>query len=149
MSAPFIESHIETRNNVGGGVVAPTHNASHLKVQSPMGNPRPRPKLLPQKLVLIREYLNLTQSQIKEALHLSQAARPRVSEYENGKRTPPLEVVLGYSRLARVPMESLVDDKISLSQLGTFDYEQLLQLEKLAVERKHTGQKKRVPKLTE
>jgi hypothetical protein len=46
-------------------------------------------------------------------------------------------------------MESLVDDKISLSQLGTFDYEQLLQLEKLAVERKQARQKRRVPKLTE
>ena len=97
-----------------------------------MGNPRPRPRLLPQKLVLIREHLNLTQSQIKEALHLSQAARPRVSEYENGKRTPPLDVVLGYSRLAQVPMESLVDDEIRLSQLATFDYEQLLKLEQLS-----------------
>jgi len=114
-----------------------------------MGNPRPRPRLLPQKLVLIREHLNLTQSQIKESLHLSQAARPRVSEYENGKRTPPLEVVLGYSRLARVPMESLVDDKISLSQLGTFDYEQLLRLEKFAVERTQARPKKRLPKSTE
>src|ERR1700752_61606 len=127
----------------------PTHNASHSKVQSSMGNPRPRPRLLPQKLVLIREHLNLTQSQIKESLHLSQAARPRVSEYENGKRTPPLEVVLGYSRLARVPMESLVDDKISLSQLGTFDYEQLLRLEKFVVERTQARPKKRLPKSTE
>lgn len=97
-----------------------------------MGNPRRRPKLLPQKLVLIREHLNLTQAQIKESLDLSQAAR--VSEYESGKRTPPLEVVLGYSRLARVPMESLVDDRISLSQLGTFDYQQLLEFVKLAFE---------------
>ena len=107
-----------------------------------MGNPRPRPRLLPQKLVLIRKHLNLSQSQIKESLHLSAAARPRVSEYENGKRTPPLEVVLGYSRLARVPMESLVDDNISVSQLGTFDYEQLLMLERRTGQRKHTRQKK-------
>ena len=112
-----------------------------------MGNPRPRPRLLPQKLVLIREHLNLTQSQIKDSLHLSQAGRARVSEYENGKRTPPLKVVLDYSRLARVPMESLVDDEISLSQLGTFDYEQLLKLEQLAVDKQ--ARKKRVPKPTE
>jgi hypothetical protein len=46
-------------------------------------------------------------------------------------------------------MESLVDDEISLSQLGTFDYEQLLKLEKLAVERKLARRKKRVPKPTE
>jgi hypothetical protein len=87
------------------------------------------------------------QSQIKDSLHLSQAGRARVSEYENGKRTPPLKVVLDYSRLARVPMESLVDDEISLSQLGTFDYEQLLKLEQLAVDKQ--ARKKRVPKPTE
>ena len=114
-----------------------------------MGNPRPRPRLLPQKLVLIREHLNLTQNQIKDSIHLPQGSRSRVSEYENGKRTPPFEVVLGYSRLARVPMESLVDDEISLSQLGTFDYEQLLKLEKSAIARKQPRRKKRVPKLSE
>jgi hypothetical protein len=44
-------------------------------------------------------------------------------------------------------MESLVDDEISLSQLGTFDYEQLLKLEQLAVDKQ--ARKKRVPKPTE
>ena len=89
--------------------------------------PRHRPRLLPQKLVLIREHLNLTQNQIKELLHLLRASR--ISEYENAKRPPPLEVVLSYSRLAEVPMESLLEDEVSLSQLGTFDYEQLLKFE--------------------
>lgn len=88
-----------------------------------MENHRPRPQLLPQKLLIIREHLNLTQTQIKKSLHLSQAAR--VSEYEKGKRKPPLEVVLGYSKLARIPMASLVEDAISIdevrNQLGTFD----------------------------
>ena len=88
---------------------------------------RPRPQLLPQKLVFIREHLNLTRTQIKKSLNLSQAAR--VSEYEKGKRKPPLEVVLGYSKLARVPMESLVEDAISIDevrrQLGTFDVSKL------------------------
>ena len=64
---------------------------------------------------------------MKESLHLLRASR--ISEYEHAKRTPPLEVVLGYSRLAQVPMESLLDDEVSLSQLGTFDYEQLLKFE--------------------
>jgi transcriptional regulator with XRE-family HTH domain len=93
-----------------------------------MGNPRPRSQLLPQKLLLIREHLHLTQTEIKKSLDLSQAAR--VSEYEKGKRKPPLEVVLGYSKLARVPMESLVEDEISIDevrhQLGTFDISQRL-----------------------
>ena len=89
--------------------------------------PRHRPQLLPQKLVLIREHLNLTQNEIKESLNLLRASR--VSEYENAKRPPPLEVVLGYSRLAEVPMESLLEDEVSLNQLGTFDYEKLLKIE--------------------
>ena len=80
---------------------------------------------------------------------MSHADRARVSEYETGKRTPPLEVVLSYSRLARVPMESLVDDKVSVSELGSFDYEQLLKLERLAVERQQPSREKRIPKVSE
>ena len=95
-----------------------------------MGNPRLRSKLLPQKLALIREQLELTQHAIKERLQLSTPAR--VSEYENGKREPPAEVLLGYARLGRVTMESIVDDEISLKefpgQLGTVDAEKLTNL---------------------
>lgn len=101
-----------------------------------MGNPRPKPRLLRQKLVLIREYLKLTQAQIKESLGLSQTAR--VSEYENGKRQPPLEVVLGYSKLARVSMESLVDDEISLDAFRA-------QLDKRRVAGRHAPRKKGAP----
>jgi ribosomal protein S18 acetylase RimI-like enzyme/DNA-binding XRE family transcriptional regulator len=79
-----------------------------------MGNPHPRPRLLPQKLFIIREHLNLTQTEIKDSLNLSTAAR--ISEYENGKRRPSLMVTLGYSRLAQVTMASLVDDGISLNR---------------------------------
>jgi transcriptional regulator with XRE-family HTH domain len=37
-----------------------------------------------------------------------------ISQYETGKREPPLLVLLRYARLASVPMDSLVDDKIKL-----------------------------------
>jgi len=37
-----------------------------------------------------------------------------VSNYELGTREPDLLVVLRYARLARVPMETLVDDKLNL-----------------------------------
>jgi hypothetical protein len=37
-----------------------------------------------------------------------------VSNFELGTREPDLLVVLRYSRLAGVPMETLVDDKLSL-----------------------------------
>lgn len=101
-----------------------------------MGNPRPRPpRLLPQKLFIIREHLNLTQTAIKDSLDLSTAAR--ISEYENGKRRPSLLVTLGYSHLAKVPMASLVDDEISLNtfrnQLRTPDYKELQNIGKQSV----------------
>jgi GNAT superfamily N-acetyltransferase/DNA-binding XRE family transcriptional regulator len=93
-----------------------------------MGNRRPLPRLLPQKLVIIREHLHLTQTAIKDSLGLSTSAR--ISEYENGKRKPRLIVALGYSYLAKVPMSSLVEDEISLTafrkQLNSFDYKKLL-----------------------
>jgi hypothetical protein len=37
-----------------------------------------------------------------------------VSNFELGTREPDLIVVLRYSRLAAVPMESIVDDQLSL-----------------------------------
>lgn len=96
-------------------------------IQISMGNPHPRPRLLPQKLFIIREHLNLTQAEIKDSLNLSTAAR--ISEYENGKRKPSLMVTLGYSRLAKVTMASLVDDGITLNrfcnQLRTSDCKEL------------------------
>lgn len=108
-----------------------------------MGNPRPQ--LLPQKLLIIREHLNLSQTVIKGFLDLSTTAR--ISEYENAKREPSAVVTLGYSRLAQVPMASLVDDEISLNafrkQLGTFDYKQPEKLRKKVVELKRARQKNR------
>jgi len=107
-----------------------------------MRNPRHRSKLLPQKLALIREHSELTHHAMKERLQLSTPAR--VLEYENGKREPPMEIVLGYGRLGGVPMESIVDDEISLkefrSQLGTFS------AEKTADKPAGAGRRKRVPR---
>jgi transcriptional regulator with XRE-family HTH domain len=37
-----------------------------------------------------------------------------VSSYESGRREPDLIILLRYARLARVPMETLVDDKLEL-----------------------------------
>jgi ribosomal protein S18 acetylase RimI-like enzyme len=86
--------------------------------------------------------LNLTQTAIKDSLDLSTAAR--ISEYETGKRKPSLMVTLGYSRLAQVPMASLVDDEISLNafwrQLRTPCYEKLNNVSKEAIEPVSLGQ---------
>ena len=97
-----------------------------MKVQKLHGksSTRPGPRLLPQKLVLIRNHLSLSQTEIKDSLDLSQ--KTRLSDYENGKRKVPLTIAFDYSRLGQVSMASLADDQISLKafrkQLGTFDY---------------------------
>jgi hypothetical protein len=38
----------------------------------------------------------------------------QISQYEQGQREPTMMLVLAYARLAKVPMETLVDDKIRL-----------------------------------
>jgi len=92
-----------------------------------MVNRHPPPRLLRQKLFIIRKHLHLTQTAIKDSLGLSTAAR--ISDYENGRRKPSLMVTLGYCYLAKVPMASLLDDEIDLTafskQLNSFDYKAL------------------------
>jgi len=77
---------------------------------------RPRPLRLGGKLRQIRLSLDLTQEQIGKKLEKPKApVRPgHVSEFETGKREPSLLVLLAYARLARIPMEILVDDDIEL-----------------------------------
>jgi DNA-binding XRE family transcriptional regulator len=88
-----------------------------------MGNARPRLKLLPEKLLLIRQYLNVSQPVMAQLLELSKT--DRVSEYEDGVCEPNLMVTLVYSRLGKVSMASLVDDDVSANefrkQLGKFE----------------------------
>ena len=77
---------------------------------------RPVPKKLAKKLALIRMRLGLSQTQLVEALKYK--ATPlyasQISNFEQGKREPPLGVLLAYARLAGVSMECLVDDKVKL-----------------------------------
>ena len=79
-------------------------------------NRRAMPKKLGKKLRQIREGLGMSQRQIVEALNYT--ATPlrasQVSQYENGQREPTMMLVLAYARLANVPMERLVDDKMKL-----------------------------------
>lgn len=60
-----------------------------------------------------------------------QTARARISEYESGKREPPLLILLAYSRVAQVHLEILIDDEATLPDRlpGNFnfnDYKQQL-----------------------
>lgn len=76
---------------------------------------RTRPQRLASKLQLIRKHFGLTQPQLIERLTADEPLYPAsISEYENGKREPSLLVLLQYARLAKVTMETLVDDEMEL-----------------------------------
>jgi len=84
---------------------------------------RPMPRRLAEKLYYIRRHLDLTQEQMVERLKtkLRQSYEDdlplypgHISEYERGRREPPLVVLLQYARLAEVPLENLVDDGLNL-----------------------------------
>lgn len=81
-----------------------------------MGHARPRPKHLAAKLLKIRLDLKLSQPQL--AKRLGVPAYTDISKYELNKNEPPLMVLLAYSRLSGVPVESLIDDKVKLSGDG-------------------------------
>jgi transcriptional regulator with XRE-family HTH domain len=74
---------------------------------------RNKPKKLSQKLLAIRQRLNMSQTEMARALQL-QVHYSAVSNYELGTREPDLIIVLRYSRLAGVPMETIVDDQLTL-----------------------------------
>jgi hypothetical protein len=90
--------------------------------QNSMGHHRLRPKLMPEKLLLIRQHLNASQVAMQQMLNLPKAGR--VSQYENGVREPSLMVTLAYGYLGKVSMASIVDDDVSIKefrkQLGKF-----------------------------
>lgn len=77
-----------------------------------MGYPRPRPAHLAAKLKKIRLDLKLSQPQL--AKRLGVRTYNDISKYEHDKNVPPLMVLLAYSRLAGIPVESLIDDQINL-----------------------------------
>jgi len=73
---------------------------------------RPTPDKLAEKLLQIRLRLGLSQSQMLRSLGDTKTKihAPHLSEYESGKREPPLTVLLQYARAAGVPVEVLIDD---------------------------------------
>lgn len=80
-----------------------------------MGNPRPRPLRLAEKLLQIRNGLGLSQTQMLEKLGLGDTMHyGRISEYEQDKREPSLITLLAYARAANVHLEDIVDDDFDL-----------------------------------
>jgi transcriptional regulator with XRE-family HTH domain len=79
---------------------------------------RAAPKKLGKKLRQIRVRAGLSQTELVAALNYK--ATPlrasQISTFEHGKREPPLMLLLAYARFARVSVESLIDDKVSLQK---------------------------------
>lgn len=79
---------------------------------------RPKPERLASKLLQVRAKLGLTQDEMLERLdyHKSPLYASQISDFEQGKREPPLLVLLQYSRAAGITMEVLVDDEVDLPE---------------------------------
>ncbi len=80
-----------------------------------MGNPRPKPRRLAEKLRQIRLALGLSQTEMLSRLGLEGTMHySRISEYEKGSREPSLITLLQYARVAGVHLESIVNDQVDL-----------------------------------
>lgn len=76
---------------------------------------RARPRFLGKKMRIIRESLGLSQNEMLRRLQLDdEFTRSEISAYERGVREPPSKVLLRYSRVARVWVNVLIDDDLSL-----------------------------------
>lgn len=77
--------------------------------------PRPRPERLAEKLLQIRNALGLSQTEMLRRLGVEDSiAYHRISEYETGKREPPLLILIEYARVANVYVDALINDAASL-----------------------------------
>lgn len=75
-------------------------------------------KHLAEKLRAIRKQLGLSQSQLAARITSFEIEYGRISDYELGKRTPNLLVLLDYARLAGIHIDDLVDDSVALFEKG-------------------------------
>lgn len=78
-----------------------------------MARRRQQPRNLPDKLLAIRTQLGLSQTQMAKRLQLKKAYTV-ISSYERGTREPDLITLLRYARLAKVTIDTLVDDNAKL-----------------------------------
>lgn len=83
--------------------------------------PRARPRRLPQKLAAIREALGVSCEVMVGKLralmppdNMPRIHPQNISGYQQGEREPALLTLLAYARLARVPVETLIDDALKL-----------------------------------
>ncbi len=74
-----------------------------------------RPKRLAEKLLTIRNNLNLSQNGLITWLELKdELTQAEISAFERGVRIPPLMLLLRYARKYKINVEVLIDDKLDL-----------------------------------
>ena len=89
--------------------------------------PATRPNRLAEKLRQIRLALGLSQSEMLDRLGFGETLfRGNISQYELGRREPPLMVLLAYAEAANVYVDALIKDSVELP-------------EKLPSRKKHEG----------
>jgi len=77
--------------------------------------PRMKPERLAEKLLHIRTSLGLSQPELLRRLGFDDAIDyRRISEFELGAAEPPLQVLLGYARIAGIHVEDFIDDELDL-----------------------------------
>lgn len=79
--------------------------------------PRMKPNRLPEKLRQIRERLGLSQNGLIRRMGFEEVlVQASISGYESGTREPPLPVLLGYSQVSRVSVNSIIDDGMDIPE---------------------------------
>ena len=77
--------------------------------------PRHRPERLAEKLRWIREAFGLSQNEMIRRIGAEELmAQNTISEFELGKREPPLLVLLKYAEAAGVCLDVLANDDLDL-----------------------------------
>lgn len=76
---------------------------------------RTKPARLAEKLLAIRQALNLSQSEMLSRLRCEEEiSANHISKFELDKREPSLPVLLRYAHIAGVWIDVLVDDELDL-----------------------------------
>ncbi len=76
---------------------------------------RPRPARLGEKLLQIRQALNLSQNELLWALGMENGnQREDISKFELDRREPSSLLLLRYARLVNVYVDVLIDDSLDL-----------------------------------
>ena len=74
---------------------------------------RHKPGRLAEKLLQIRTALGLSQNEMIRRMGVEKLIKQNtISEYELGKREPPLRILLQYARAVNVSTDVLIDDDL-------------------------------------